>query len=539
MERYVIEIVCFQLLFLGLYHLVLWKETFFAHNRIYLLVTPLLAVLLPFVQLPALQNTIESIPLFTQLPELVIGDVTVATEQTPATIKRPLFTINWWFVYGLGVIISVLLWVRKLNNINRYYRFRPKGLLGKPEIIPLPNRTTAFTFFNTVFIGEKLDSLSRKHILAHELSHVKQKHSWDLQFFELLRIIFWFNPLVYYYQKNIATVHEFLADQEALKDNTKQRYYEGLLNTTFGTKHLSFVNTFFNHSLIKKRIVMLQKSKSQPRALRKFLLLLPLVTGILFYNACTQDEAVGQEVGVQRETNVNPNLMISLIDLGDEQTLIIGFRNFDLLTENELNFIEKAKLEDGFKDFTTKIGSGFFENGEFFFVNYTDKLKSIADNNSIIIRTADEIRALNENNRAKDQIQENGISVVQETVHYEESVPFAVIEQVPVFPGCEGLASNEERKQCMSNNVAKLVNQNFNIKLGSELGLTGINRIFVSFKIDDNGNITGIRSGAPHPRLEEEAIRVTQLLPQMQPGQQNGEPVGVLYSLPITFKVQE
>ena len=91
----------------------------------------------------------------------------------------------------------------------------------------------------------------------------------------------------------------------------------------------------------------------------------------------------------------------------------------------------------------------------------------------------------------------------------------------------------------MSEKVKKLVNKKFNTELGSDLGLSGVNRIFVSFKIDKNGNIANIRSRAPHPRLEQEAARVIKLLPKMTPGKQRGKPVGVLYSLPITFKVED
>ncbi len=129
-----------------------------------------------------------------------------------------------------------------------------------------------------------------------------------------------------------------------------------------------------------------------------------------------------------------------------------------------------------------------------------------------------------------------------EVIEEEEEigdVPFAVIENVPIFPGCEKEKNNQARKDCMSEKVKKLVNKKFNTELGSDLGLSGVNRIFVSFKIDKNGNIANIRSRAPHPRLEQEAARVIKLLPKMTPGKQRGKPVGVLYSLPITFKVED
>jgi periplasmic protein TonB len=118
-------------------------------------------------------------------------------------------------------------------------------------------------------------------------------------------------------------------------------------------------------------------------------------------------------------------------------------------------------------------------------------------------------------------------------------VPFAVIENVPIFPGCENLSNNDQRKKCMSEKVQAFVQKKFNTDLGSQLGLTGVNRVIVQFKIDKSGNITDVRSRAPHPRLEQEAARVINSLPKMQPGRQRGKPVGVMYSLPIVFQVQD
>lgn len=130
--------------------------------------------------------------------------------------------------------------------------------------------------------------------------------------------------------------------------------------------------------------------------------------------------------------------------------------------------------------------------------------------------------------------------VVEAPVEEEiADVPFAVIENVPIFPGCEGMSNNDQRKKCMSEKVQEFVNRKFNTDLGSQLGLSGVNRIIVQFKIDKNGNIADVRSRAPHPRLEQEAARVINSLPKMQPGKQRGKPVGVMYSLPIVFQVQD
>ena len=125
-----------------------------------------------------------------------------------------------------------------------------------------------------------------------------------------------------------------------------------------------------------------------------------------------------------------------------------------------------------------------------------------------------------------------------EEVNEEVEVPFSVIENVPEYPGCEK-GSNADKRKCMSDKIAKFVQRKFNTDLAGDLGLSGKQRINVIFKIDKNGNVTGVRSRAPHPRLEKEAARVINLLPKMKPGRQRGKAVVVPYSLPITFKVQE
>lgn len=130
--------------------------------------------------------------------------------------------------------------------------------------------------------------------------------------------------------------------------------------------------------------------------------------------------------------------------------------------------------------------------------------------------------------------------VVEAPVEEEVAdVPFAVIEDVPIFPGCENMSNNAQRKKCMSEKITKFVNKNFDTDLGAELGLSGVNRVIVQFRIDEKGNIGQVRARAPHPRLEQEAARVINSLPKMKPGKQRGKPVGVMYSLPIAFKVQD
>ncbi|HMQ44146.1 energy transducer TonB [Mariniflexile maritimum] len=142
-----------------------------------------------------------------------------------------------------------------------------------------------------------------------------------------------------------------------------------------------------------------------------------------------------------------------------------------------------------------------------------------------------------ESNQEQKIVKVEAVKVAPQ-VEEDVEVPFAVIENVPVFPGCES-GNNDAKKACMSQKIQDFVNKKFNTELASELGLSGRQRINVIFKIDKTGAVTGIRARAPHPGLEKEAERVINMLPKMQPGKQRGKPVTVPYSLPIVFVVQE
>ena len=126
---------------------------------------------------------------------------------------------------------------------------------------------------------------------------------------------------------------------------------------------------------------------------------------------------------------------------------------------------------------------------------------------------------------------------VEEEEEVIEDVPFAIIEDVPIFPGCKG--NKAKLKQCFQDKIQKHISRRFNADLASDLGLSpGVKRIIVMFKIDRTGNIVDVMARAPHKRLQEEAIRVVKTLPKMVPGKQRGRPVGVKYSLPIAFRVE-
>ncbi|WP_203295542.1 energy transducer TonB [Luteirhabdus pelagi] len=139
------------------------------------------------------------------------------------------------------------------------------------------------------------------------------------------------------------------------------------------------------------------------------------------------------------------------------------------------------------------------------------------------------------------ELTDDGFTVTEITdEEYEapKNVGFNVIEKVPVYPGC--LGTNQQLKECMSRRVQEHIKQHFNRNLAETLDLSpGVQRIYVQFKINSKGKITDIISRGPHKALEEEAERVVNLLPDTKPGTQRGEPVNVIYSLPIVFEVEE
>ena len=141
------------------------------------------------------------------------------------------------------------------------------------------------------------------------------------------------------------------------------------------------------------------------------------------------------------------------------------------------------------------------------------------------------------NGEAKEQPSLNPDDVptifeVPDNVHVND-VQFA-----PIFPGCEKYELNSKRVKCLNEKMGRLVKKKFNTDRASKYDLRGVQRIYVEFKVDKTGEITDIKTRAPHPKLEEEALKLAHKIPKMKPGKMGTIPVNVIYNLPITFKVQ-
>lgn len=165
-----------------------------------------------------------------------------------------------------------------------------------------------------------------------------------------------------------------------------------------------------------------------------------------------------------------------------------------------------------------------------------DDIEPVDDDKEIkeeVIKTQEDAKEVTE------LVDTSNVDVAEDISEIEE-IPFIMIEDAPIFPGCEKYKSSKEQlKKCMSEKIQKHVGRKFNTSLADRLGLDeGRKRITVMFTIDENGVVTDIQSRGPHPKLEKEAERVVKLLPKMEPGKQRKQNVKVKYTLPIVFTVQ-
>ncbi len=569
MVHYFIQVVAFQLFFLLIYDVFLSKETFFNWNRAYLLMTAIISVILPFIKIESL-TALTHEPFIVKLPAVIIGKsqttldpeianyagITIESQSTP-----------FWKIFlfaGMGIMTLILL--IKIFRLLSLYLKNPQQWKGDLLIIKLFNSSAAFSFFHCIFLGDRIFEEDKSAILEHETVHVKQRHSLDLLFFELMRIVFWFNPLAYMYQSRMATLHEYIADAKAVKFQNKKEYYNQLLSQVFETRQFSFVNPFFKQSLIrlnifgkqcsfstgggqvKKRIVMLSQSKSKQRNIFKYALLLPLVAGMLFYVSCNKKIVSKEDPAAFNLSQFTHSRELgSSGDLSKEDKIKVdAFQNF---LETHTNYVVWAKANSSESIITYSIHSkdeeipkeakkveiqsvknGFNLISDF--VNYENSINKLEEVEEAGVKEHDKIVESED----KEEIVEIEEIEVKENDRIE--VPFSVIDKVPTTKECyKNFITNNERKECMSDFISKHVNMNFNIGLASQLGLEGRQRINVIFKIDTDGKVIDVRSKAAHPGLEAEAIRIINTLPKFIPGEQKGKAAVVPYSLPIIFQV--
>jgi TonB family protein len=272
--NYLIQLNLYLVLFYTFYLVFLKNETFFNLNRAYLVGAAVFSALLPLIK-PEwfLKNEVSN-----QLQNSW-NNANIVIMQGYATPVNE--AVKWvlgdYLMLAYLVITAVLVinLVFKLFKVYRLFQFK--------------NHPEAFSFFNKIWVNKQLPNY--EEITKHELTHAKQLHSADVLFFELLCIINWFNPVCYFYKKSVKHIHEFIADEQAVKHSNQAHDYAMLLfSKSFGVNPNQLTNNFFNQSILKRRIKMLQKQKSKKVAILKYGLSVPLfLLAMILSSAKIQD----------------------------------------------------------------------------------------------------------------------------------------------------------------------------------------------------------------------------------------------------------
>lgn len=278
---YLLEANLYLAIFYALYLLLLRNETFYTANRWYLISTSIIAFLLPFMQIGWLKpaETAAQVVSVATTPTVVptINFQQVAPVSNPVAINLANVLSG---IYVLGVVIALVLFGIKLFKLYRIISNSKKINSVHCDLIELEDENTGFSFFNYLFIGKNLHN--RQTVIAHEMVHIRQKHSADIVFTELLKMLNWFNPVVYMLQNSLKTVHEYIADAHTATTETDNLTYSSfLLNSAYGLQGPAATNSFFNANLLKNRIVMLNKPRSGSAARLKYLMAIPITAGTL------------------------------------------------------------------------------------------------------------------------------------------------------------------------------------------------------------------------------------------------------------------
>ncbi|MFD2588542.1 M56 family metallopeptidase [Croceitalea marina] len=288
---YIIKSAACMAIFLLFYKLLLEKENMHVFKRFYLMLALIASLIIPGL-------------VFIEYVEPVVTTYTSANSfietSTSALIESPardIDVVNWpllaWTIYGIGALIFGIRFLRNLFQILNRIRRNTKVKQGFSIKVLLLEQLPPHTFFKYIFLNkEKFETNTiPKEVLLHEEIHAKQRHSFDVVFIELLQVILWFNPLLYFFKKSIKLNHEFLADSAVIAKNVSTSNYQNTLLSYLSQDSLHKYQSVsiaigmanaINYSSIKKRFKVMKTRTSKKAILLRSILLLPLLTIMLY-----------------------------------------------------------------------------------------------------------------------------------------------------------------------------------------------------------------------------------------------------------------
>lgn len=569
--HYLLLVNLYLVLFFGFYALLLRRETFFQLNRVYLIGSAGLSFFIPLIHAEWVKDLfitrqVQSTIYSTSGPEMIVGFEPL--KNNPVTLGEIIVLL---YVAGAALLAFRLIW----------QLFEVKRLINRPS-------KGAYSFFKTVKIQD--DIATNPIISKHEAVHAQQWHSADVLFIEGVMIINWFNPVVYFYRFAIKNIHEFIADRQALKAGTsKADYALLLLSQTFSSPVHNLVNPFFNHSLLKQRIMMLQKNKSQRIKLAKYGLSAPLFILMLVLSSATISDSkaitainhktdavfakpAASVVSIEEPVPATTNIATANTGASDIKA---EFRAPELVAKTTADTVPNKNIvftavehAPGFVGGDAAFGRFLAQNIKYpkaarenniqgnvianFIVEPNGDLTNIKILRGIGYGADEEtVRILKLSPKWEPGIQ-NGKKV---RVEYSVPVHFALATDTKVItylPGQKLPPPTPEMVQENKNQVFTAVEQSPSFPGGNnafgqylaknirypakarEEKIQG--RVIVTFVVEMDGSLTdvhvvrGIGGGA-----DEEAVRVIKDSPKWIAGTQNGRKVRVQYTVPVSF----
>ncbi len=265
---YLLKSMIYAGIFFGYYSLFLKNTIYHSYNRYYLLASMALSVYFPCVHITVSPISKEQVAATPALKYLMYGSSAPVQE---AHIP--------WEMMAMG-IISVLLLSYLAYSVIRIFRLKAmnsKTQMGEFTFIETDLEEAPFSFFSNLFWKKSIsiEEENGQKMLQHELVHIRQKHSWDRLFSQLICAIFWMNPFNWIMQKELQNIHEFIADRDAVGTGEVDAFAKMLLQTYYGNHFLNPSHSFY-YSSIKRRIIMLTTSKTPKYAYLRKVAVLPL-----------------------------------------------------------------------------------------------------------------------------------------------------------------------------------------------------------------------------------------------------------------------
>ncbi len=276
MIAYLIKSGALLTLFYLFFVLFMRKTTFFRFNRIALLSGTVICMILPLVDISALEAATEGYVPRIVLPETTVGGKVI---EDSVPIGFGFIAVTIYFAGAAAVLVTMVISLFRTLAIMNEGEKMPMGsirltIADKPEI--------SFSFFNHIVISRE-DFENNPAILRHETMHVNSRHSLDVMLFSVITVLQWLNPVVWLVRTELKQIHEYEADEAVIKSGIDATQYQLLLvKKAVGAERFQMANGF-NHTKLKNRIMMMQKIKSNKLTRLAYIACLPLLLGTLCF----------------------------------------------------------------------------------------------------------------------------------------------------------------------------------------------------------------------------------------------------------------